>query len=346
FADIFQQGNRWLNWLEKQPEGSVRPVVIESVTKIMACGTTLMGYTQWCCSSPDCSHIKKICFRCKSRSCPHCGVKAGAQWIQYLLSLVPDCPWQHIVFTLPCQYWSLVFHNRWLLAEMSRIAADVIQEICRQADVVPGIFTVIHTWGRDQQWHPHIHLSTTTGGVTSDHTWKNLHFYARKVMSMWRYRITRLLSRKYPDLVIPDALAAEGSSKRDWNRFLDSHYRRGWNVNVSRVMDNATHVAVYFGSYLKKPPVPMSRLEHYAGQDEIGLRYNSHRTKREEYLVMSGDEFMERFSWHVADKGFRMVRYYGFLSPVKRRLLEDVVYVITETVRKTAMQIRWRGMYQ
>ncbi len=62
-------------------------------------------------------------------------MKAGAQWIQYLLSLVPDCPWQHIVFTLPCQYWSLVFHNRWLLAEMSRIAADVIQEICRQADV-------------------------------------------------------------------------------------------------------------------------------------------------------------------------------------------------------------------
>ncbi|ENA08866.1 putative transposase domain protein [Escherichia coli P0298942.1] len=29
FADIFQQGNRWLNWLEKPPEGSVRPVVIE-----------------------------------------------------------------------------------------------------------------------------------------------------------------------------------------------------------------------------------------------------------------------------------------------------------------------------
>lgn len=105
FADIFQQRNRWLNWLEKQPEGAVRPVVIESVTKIMACGTTLMGYTQWCCSSPDCCHTKKVCFRCKSRSCPHCGVKAGAQWIQYLLSLVPDCPWQHIVFTLPCQYW-------------------------------------------------------------------------------------------------------------------------------------------------------------------------------------------------------------------------------------------------
>ena len=80
---------------------------------------------------------------------PHAAlrVKAGAQWIQYLLSLVPGCPWQHMVFTLPCQYWSLVFHNRWLLAGMSRIAADVIQEISHQADVEPGIFTVFHTWG-------------------------------------------------------------------------------------------------------------------------------------------------------------------------------------------------------
>ncbi|EMV28350.1 putative transposase [Escherichia coli BCE034_MS-14] len=34
-----------------------------------------------------------------------------------------------------------MFHNRWLLAEMSRIAADVILEICHQADVEPGIFT-------------------------------------------------------------------------------------------------------------------------------------------------------------------------------------------------------------
>ncbi|HFL8776165.1 TPA: hypothetical protein ACG5PN_005205, partial [Escherichia coli] len=30
FAGIFQQGNRWLNWLEKPPEGAVHPVVIES----------------------------------------------------------------------------------------------------------------------------------------------------------------------------------------------------------------------------------------------------------------------------------------------------------------------------
>ena len=65
--------------------------------------------------------------------------------------------------------------------------------------------------GDETQRHPHIHLSTTAGGVTSAHTGKTS-FYARKVMRMWRYRITRLLSRKYPELVIPDKLAVEGTA--------------------------------------------------------------------------------------------------------------------------------------
>lgn len=89
----------------------------------------------------------------------------------------------------------------------------------------------------------------------------------------------------------------------------------------------------------------MSRLEHYAGRDEIIMRYSSHRTMQEERLTLSGDEFMERFSWHVVEKGFRMVRYYGFLSPSKREVLEEV-YTLTETDRKTARKVTWRGMYQ
>ncbi|EHW82139.1 transposase [Escherichia coli DEC10D] len=34
----FFSRKRWLNWLEKQPEGSVRPVVIESVQKSWPAG--------------------------------------------------------------------------------------------------------------------------------------------------------------------------------------------------------------------------------------------------------------------------------------------------------------------
>lgn len=130
-------------------------------------------------------------------------MKAGEIWIQYLLSLVPDGEWQHITFTVPCEFWPLIFHNRWLLAEMSRLAADVVLETGRRAGFLPGCFSVIHTWGRDQQWHPHIHLSTTAGGVTDNHSWKKIQFYARNVMPMWRYRLTDLLRREYWRLKMP-----------------------------------------------------------------------------------------------------------------------------------------------
>lgn len=96
--------------------------------------------------------------------------------------------------------------------------------------------------------------------------------------------------------------------------------------------------------YLKKPPMSVSKLEHYAGRDKIITWYRSHRAKQVESLTLSGDEFMERFSWHVPEKRFRMVRYYGFLSPSKRALL-DVVYALTETERKTARKVTCTSGY-
>ena len=129
-----------------------------------------MGYTQWCCSSPDCCHTKRSASGVK----PLLSALRGEGWRTVdtvSAELGPRLPVAAYCVHTSRQYWSPVFHNRWLLAEMSRIAADVIQ-ICHQTDVEPGIFTVIHTWGRDQQWHPHIHLSTTAGGVTSGHTGK------------------------------------------------------------------------------------------------------------------------------------------------------------------------------
>lgn len=94
----------------------------------------------------------------------------------------------------------------------------------------------------------------------------------------------------------------------------------------------------------------MSRLEHYAGRDEIIMRYSSHRTMQEERLRLSGDEFMERFSWHVVEKGFRMVRYYGFLSPSKREVfptddsVKKVVWLAIQAAsQKWTMPLRdWR----
>jgi len=53
-----------------------------------------------------------LCNTCHCRACPSCGQKATDQWIANQYNRLPDCPWQHLVFTLPDTLWPLFFHNR------------------------------------------------------------------------------------------------------------------------------------------------------------------------------------------------------------------------------------------
>ncbi|WP_063657569.1 IS91 family transposase [Candidatus Arsenophonus triatominarum] len=85
-----------------------------------------MRWSIWRCPNPQCNSEKRVKFTCKSRSCPHCGVKAYLQWINNTLAWLPEAPWQHITSTMPCEYWPIIRANRWLLGEMNRLAADVI----------------------------------------------------------------------------------------------------------------------------------------------------------------------------------------------------------------------------
>jgi hypothetical protein len=57
-----------------------------------------------------------------------------------------------------------------------------------------GIFIAIHTFGRDLQWHPHVHVSVTMGGICLEtNQWKDIRFSKKAMMPMWKYRITKLL---------------------------------------------------------------------------------------------------------------------------------------------------------
>ncbi|WP_075275155.1 transposase zinc-binding domain-containing protein [Piscirickettsia salmonis] len=44
-----------------------RDVVVENVIKVLACGTTIMGHSKYCCSNSECSHTKVVPYTCKSR---------------------------------------------------------------------------------------------------------------------------------------------------------------------------------------------------------------------------------------------------------------------------------------
>jgi hypothetical protein len=342
---VFQYDDLWWRFYQKH-QADLRPVEVDSIIKMLACGTPDMGGRTYRCSCPDCPHVKHIAFSCKSRSCPSCGNKATAQWVNFQLGVLPQTRWQHITFTIPCEFWPLFQANRWMLGALSKLAADVCLTRCRQYGLTPGIFTALHTHGRALGWHPHIHLSITLGGITDDGQWEDLSLGKRSLESGWRYRIIRFLRQQYGNYHFPPALQSSGQTHKRWNKYLNLQYQRFWHVYLVKPTDNAAHTVNYLSRYLKRPVVSYSRLQHYSRQ-EIIYSYNSHMTHKREILRLPGEEFVRRFLMHIPDKYFRVIRYYGFLANrVRKQWLPKVYQAIQKTPKQTIQPVTHASLLQ
>ena len=69
------------DWFLEKHQTDIRPVVIENVEKILACGDKdKMGYSLYQC--PDCGQKKFVAHTCKSRFCNSCGKVMTDNWIR------------------------------------------------------------------------------------------------------------------------------------------------------------------------------------------------------------------------------------------------------------------------
>ena len=52
-------------------------------------------------------------------------------------------------------------------------------------------------------------------------------------------------------------------------------------------------------------------------------------------------KFIERFIQHIPEKGFRLIRYYGFLANRNRKTLLDLVYKHLGQISRISYYLRW-----
>lgn len=317
---------------------------MDNVVRLLGCGLQVMGYASHCCTNAECGHRKKVCFSCKSRFCPTCGKKATDQWIATQRQTLPDTDWQHITLTMPSDLWEVFRLNRHLLKEPSRLGASIIKKAASDKGILPGIFTALHTFGRDLKWNVHVHLSVTRGGLSAQATeWKPMYFAKAQIVPMWRYAIIDLLRRSYGSLVLPEALKAICQNRLHWSRWLDTHYRKPWIVHFARPSNSHVRNVNYLGRYIKRPPLSQSRLRHYDGKT-VAFEFLDHRTGKHRLAVHDTDAFIDRFVQHLPDKHFRMINFYGFLANRLRGQLLPIVYRLLEQTPKIARTVRWRDL--
>ena len=154
--------DNWLGFLKLYGK-KVRKNVKREVEKVLACGDISKGYIEFRCDS--CMESKKVGFSCKSRFCTSCGKVYTDKWIDNMLGNLINVKHRHIVFTIPEELREFFGVDRQRLKILPKCAAKAVtswmQSQNKSQQFTPGIVTVIHTFGRDLKWNPHVHMMVT-----------------------------------------------------------------------------------------------------------------------------------------------------------------------------------------
>ncbi|WP_040234708.1 IS91 family transposase [Shigella flexneri] len=308
---LFTANQCWTSFLDA---GGLRDIEVEAVTKMLACGTRILGVKEYICDKPECPHVRYVTNSCGSRACPSCGKKATDLWIATQLNRLPDCDWVHLVFTLPDTLWPVFESNRWLLNDVCRLAVENLLYAARKRGQEPGIFCAIHTYGRRLNWHPHVHVSVTCGGLNKHGQWKKLSFLKDAMRSRWMWNMRQRLLKAWSEgLAMPESLSHITTESQRRSLVLKAGGKY-WHVYMSKKTAGGRNTARYLGRYLKKPPIAASRLAHYNGGASLSFRYLDHKTGETATETLTQRELVARLKQHIPEKFFKMVRYFGFLA--------------------------------
>lgn len=323
---VFNHNDAWENYLDNNPD-DVTNNQAEVVEKMLACNTAAAGTFHYECENNQCSHTKVVYCSCKGRACSACGVKLTEQWIAKQLAILPDCEYQHITLTMPDKLWPVFKHNPHLLTALFRCGNLPLLNWAKKKGIEVGAFCVLHTFGRQLNWNVHLHLSVSRGGLDlKSQRWKAIYFKKALVEQFWKQNVIALLRKHFEGLSLEDEAYSHIKDYRQWSQFLNSQYQRKWRIHMGKKTQDVGHTVRYLGRYFKRPPIASSRLRHYYGGD-IQFVYKDHRDGKYKTLILSQDEMIRRVVSHIpAEKNFRMVRHYGFLSNRKRGMLLPVIY--------------------
>ena len=291
---------------------------LKAIRTISDCRTNALGGTVYTCA--DCHEHHCVYKGCGSRNCPNCQQHKGEEWLQKRLD--QRLPGHHfmITFTLPEELRSLVrSEQKNAYDAMFKASSQALKELVTNPKFVgadlPGFFGVLHTWGRQLQYHPHIHYVVPGGGIDKEtKTWKtsrddffvSVHALAKVFKGKLRAAFRKLGLLKYVDPEI---------------------WRKPFIVNSQAVGNNPEGAIKYLAPYVFRVAISDSRIVS-VNNGKVTFSYKKSGSHRYRRTTLDVFEFMRRFLQHVLPKGFMKVRYYGFMSSASNMSAREVATMI------------------
>jgi hypothetical protein len=288
----------------------VRQVVKEDVNRMINCGDISKGHRVYSCK---CGETKKVAFTCKSRFCSSCGKVYVDNRADNMAKVLIKVRHRHMVFSIPEEFRVYFAENRDRLGILPRVAYDVLKryfhKMNKKEEFTPGVVSVIHTFGRDLKWNPHVHLLVTEGAMGKITEWKKYdYFHYDRLRKSWQKGLITALRKTIK------------KKRREFDRLVNrlyAIYQDGFYVYGKRVVKNSKAAMKYVGRYTGRPAIANSRVIDYDGKS-VTYYYDDHKTGKRIEEKVDVFEFMKRVIIHVADRGFKMIRYYGIYAQKRK----------------------------
>lgn len=245
------------------------------------------------------------------------------KWVDARREDVLDAPYFHVVFTVPEELNPVIYSNQELLYNaLYHAASGTLRELAADkkylgADI--GYIFILHTWGSDMNFHPHIHAIVLGGGLDSRNHWKDNgedFFLPVKVISrLFRGKYLAELKQIWED----GKLEFHGTAEPYQNHYtfkelLDACYKKEWIPYCKKPFRGAETVIRYLGKYTHRIAISNCRIKCIT-ESAVTFTvkdYKNHGRWKE--VTVSGEEFIRRFLMHVPPKRFVRIRHYGLLS--------------------------------
>lgn len=164
-ADVFC---RYGQAFREKFSASLSTIQRRVMSAIELCRTAALGFHLEQCNA---CKFERICYgSCRNRHCPKCQSLARAQWIEDRKAELLDTEYFHVVFTLPEEIAAIAYQNKEVVYRiLFQAASETLRTIAadpKHLGAEIGFFTVLHTWGPNLNFHPHLHCVVTGGGLS------------------------------------------------------------------------------------------------------------------------------------------------------------------------------------
>ena len=127
-----------------------------------------------------------------------------------------------MVLTGPEALRPYCYRHRPLLADLLQCGGALLRDALawvQKQRLEAGAVVVLETAGRSSRWNPHLHILLTSGGVTPQQRWVDIHYFPFEVLQKtWQYYLFRMLKERVRSTEMRQLLdVCGGSTPTAWS---------------------------------------------------------------------------------------------------------------------------------